>query len=94
MVKLSWAEGSRCAVRIAGFGMMRAAPVPWGAPGLPGRRVVVRDDVTAEPPAHCRLVSGHDLFEMVAWSDCTASNFYVRRSDTGKVLRSVVDLKI
>jgi len=33
----------------------------------------VRDDVTTEPPAHCRLVSGHDLFEIEAWSDCTAS---------------------
>src|SRR5437879_2179391 len=26
-----------------------------GAPGLHGVVVIVRDDVTAEPPAHCRL---------------------------------------
>src|SRR5438067_8659520 len=26
----------------------------------------------AEPPAHCRLVSGHDPFKMVAWFDCSA----------------------
>ena len=37
-----------------------------GAPGLHGVVVIVRDDLTAEPPAHCRLVSGHDPFEMVA----------------------------
>src|SRR5438094_2426161 len=29
--------------------------------------------LAAEPPAHCRLASGHDLFEMVAYSDCTAA---------------------
>ena len=27
-------------------------------------------DETTEPPAHCRLVSSHDLFEMVASLDC------------------------
>jgi hypothetical protein len=26
------------------------------------RRHFVRNDLTAEPPAHCRLVSSHDLF--------------------------------
>jgi len=41
------------------------------APGLHGVVVIVRDDLTAEPSAHCRLVSGHDLFEMVALFDCT-----------------------
>jgi hypothetical protein len=44
-----------------------------GAPGLHGAVVIVRDDLTAEPPAHCRLVSDHDLFEIVAYLDCTAS---------------------
>ena len=44
-----------------------------GAPGLHGVVVIVRDDLTAEPPAHCRLVSDHDLFEIVALLDCTAS---------------------
>ena len=34
------------------------------------------DDLTAEPPAHCRLVSGHDPFETVALPHCT-----VRASD-------------
>jgi hypothetical protein len=29
-------------------------------------------DLTTEPPAHIRLVSGHDLFEIVALLDCTA----------------------
>jgi hypothetical protein len=42
-----------------------------GAPGLHGVTVIVRRDQTTEPPAHYRLVSGHDLFEMVALSDCT-----------------------
>jgi hypothetical protein len=41
------------------------------APGLHGVVVIVRDDLTAEPSAHYRLVSGHDLFEMVASLDCT-----------------------
>jgi hypothetical protein len=40
-------------------------------PGLHGVVVVVRDDLTAEPPAHCRLVPGHDPFGMVASLDCT-----------------------
>ncbi|MGO9004180.1 MAG: hypothetical protein ACLQIQ_17400 [Beijerinckiaceae bacterium] len=33
--------------------------------------VIVRCDLTTDPPAHCRLVSDHDLFEIVAWLDCT-----------------------
>lgn len=40
--------------------------------GLHGVIVIVRGDLTAEPPAHCRLVSDHDLFEIVALLDCTA----------------------
>ena len=44
-----------------------------GAPGLHGVIVIVRRDQTTEPPAHYRLVSGHDPFEMVALSDCTAA---------------------
>jgi hypothetical protein len=31
------------------------------------------DDLTAEPPAHCRLVSDHDLFETVAYLDFIAA---------------------
>jgi hypothetical protein len=47
---------------------MRAAPCSLkGAPGLRGVTVVVRDDATAEPPAHCRLVSGHDPKRRVAY---------------------------
>ena len=30
------------------------------------------DDLAAEPPAHYRLVSGHDLFRDVACNNCTA----------------------
>ena len=45
-----------------------------GAPGLHGVVVAVRGDLTAEPPAHCRLVSDHDLFEIVVISNCTAAN--------------------
>ena len=57
-------------MRTARGNVMRAAPsFPCeGAPGLHGVVVVVRRDLTAEPPAHCRLVFGHDLFEMVASS--------------------------
>ena len=33
---------------------------PEGAPRLHGVAVIVRGDATAEPPAHGRLVSGHD----------------------------------
>ena len=36
------------------------------APGLHGVVVIVRDDLTAGPSAHRRLVSGHDRFAMVA----------------------------
>jgi len=42
-----------------------------GATWRRGRSAVMT--LTAEPPAHCRLVSGHDLCEMVAWLDCTPS---------------------
>jgi hypothetical protein len=46
--------------------MVLAAPCfLQGAPGLHGVVVVVRGDLTAEPPAHCRLVSDHGLFEIV-----------------------------
>jgi hypothetical protein len=48
-------------------------------PGLHGVVVIVRGDLTTEPPAHIRLVSGHDLFEMVASSDCTAWTGWARR---------------
>src|SRR5438128_2700077 len=52
--------------------MVLAAPdFPKGCAGATWRRVVVRDDLTTEPPAHYRLVSSHDRFKMVAWSDCT-----------------------
>src|ERR1700689_363781 len=53
--------------------MVLAAPsFREGAPGLHGVVVIVRGDLTAEPPAHCRLVSDHDLFEIVVLLDCTA----------------------
>ena len=53
--------------------VMRAAPSSReGRAGATWRRVIVRGDLTAEPPAHCRLVSDHDLFEIVVLLDCTA----------------------
>ncbi len=41
---------------------------PQSAPGLHGVVVIVRVDLPAAPPAHIRLVFGHDLFETVALS--------------------------
>jgi len=53
------------------FGMVLAAPFPSGAPGLHGAVVILCVMTRAtEPPAHCRLVSGHDPFEIVASFDC------------------------
>jgi hypothetical protein len=53
-------------VRTAMWKLVLAAPFfREGAPGLHGVVVAVRGDWTAEPPAHCRLVSDHDLFETV-----------------------------
>ena len=57
-------------MRIA-IGFDAGSTFPRGAPGLHGVIVNVRFDLTTEPPAHCRLVSGHDLFEMVASLNCT-----------------------
>ncbi len=60
-------------MRTAIWEVVRAAPSSLeGAPGLRGVASLVRGDLTTEPPAHCRLVSGHDLFEIGASSDCTA----------------------
>ena len=50
-----------------------------GCAGATWRRVVVRDDLTTEPPAHCRLVSDHDLFKIVASLDCTPRPRHARR---------------
>ena len=64
---------------------MRAAPSSReGRAGATWRRVIVRCDLTAEPPAHCRLVSDHDLFEIVVLLDCTAippSQFFCSAGD-------------
>ena len=62
------------------------------APGLHGVVVIVRDDLTAEPSAHCRLVSGHDLFEMVALHDYTLSSPWAsatRDGENGEVGRKL-----
>jgi hypothetical protein len=53
--------------------------------GLHGAVAIVRDGLAAEPPAHCRLVSDHDRFEIVAWKDCTVvdalrSNVMLRKT--------------
>ena len=54
---------------------MRAAPSSReGRAGATWRRVIVRSDLTAEPPAHCRLVSDHDLFEIVVFVNCTVQS--------------------
>ena len=46
---------------------------PEGAPGLHGVAIIVRGDATAEPPAHDRLVSGHDPRDS-GLSNCTQCN--------------------
>jgi hypothetical protein len=43
--------------------------------GEHGVVVAVRGDVTAEPPAPCRLVSDRDLFATVIYLDCTAATW-------------------
>src|ERR1035441_4009936 len=53
--------------------VMRAAPFPTGCAGATWLLSVVRLRETTDPPAHCRLVSDHDLFEIVASLDCTVS---------------------
>ena len=53
--------------------LMRAALLSQkGAPRLHGVASLCVGGETTEPPAHCRLVSSHDLFEMVASLDCIA----------------------
>ena len=62
---------------------MRAALLSLkGAPRLHGVASLCVDDETTEPPAHCRLVSSHDLFKMVASPDCIGllRAFLMRRS--------------
>ena len=58
-----------------------------GAPRLHGVASLCVGDETTEPPAHCRLVSSHDLFEMVASLDCIAWELVTenaRRGELGK----------
>jgi hypothetical protein len=62
--------------------VMRAAPFPAGCAGATWRLSVVCLRKTTEPPAHCRLVSDHDLFEIVALLDCTVS--MTARLDRGR----------
>ena len=67
------------------FGMMRAAPVPIGCAGATWRRChFVRNDLTAEPPAHCRLVSSHDLFLKTVAFRLYRSKFVSRASAAGE----------
>ena len=70
-------------MRIA-IGMMRAAPVPWEHRGYVAPPSLCVDDVGCQPPAHSRLVSGHDPFEIEALSDCTASNLADCNGERGK----------
>ena len=54
--------------------VLAASCFPQDTPELHGVGVVLALlTLTAELPAHCRLVSGHDPCEMVASLDCTAS---------------------
>ena len=63
----------------------RAAPSSReGRAGATWRRVIVRSDLTAEPPAHCRLVSDHDLFEIVVLLDCTVRPSTMTRESWGE----------
>ena len=51
--------------------LMRAALLSLrSAPRLHGVASLCVYDETTEPPAHCQLVSSHDLFEIVASPDC------------------------
>ena len=52
------------------------------APRLHGVASLCVHDETTEPPAHCQLVSSHDLFEIVASPDCIdlLHEFLMRRS--------------
>ena len=71
---------------------------PEGCAEATWRRVIVRDDETTEPPAHCRLVSSHDLFEMVAslivslWSMNSMTRGTRGRGATGEGAYSVHSL--
>jgi hypothetical protein len=85
VVAVSWSEGSRRAVRTAsGIWRGQRPPPVKGAPGLHGVLVIVRGDLTAEPPAHCRLVSDHDLFEIVVLLDCTVRPSTMTRESWGE----------
>ena len=53
-----------CASR---FGMMRAAPVPWERRGYGAPSPLCVYELVCQPPAHCRLVSGHDPCGMAAF---------------------------
>ena len=58
-----------------------------GTPRLHGVASLCVGDETTEPPAHYRLISSHDLFEMVASLDCIAREFVTesgRRWRTGE----------
>ena len=69
-------------MRTAMWKLVLAAPsFREGTPGLHGVVVAVRGDWTAEPPAHCRLVSDHDLFEIVVVLNCTAGTLAATGGD-------------
>ena len=72
-VAMSWAEGSRRAVRTAVGKWCWQRPVSRRVRrGYMASLSLCVDDLTAEPPAHCRLVSDHDLCEIVACSILSA----------------------
>src|SRR5712692_5987049 len=63
------------------------------APGLHGVVVIVRGDLTAEPPAHCRLVSGHDLRQDGGRAEIIPLNVMeraLRKTEGGKLSFPVV----
>src|SRR5947207_14911955 len=89
VVKHSWAERSRCAVRIAG-GMMRAAPVPLGAPELHGAVAIVRLWLRLpSPPLTAGSFPATIFFEMVASADCSARSYIFARRSGGNADRTL-----
>ena len=74
-------------MRIAGGNDAGSSRFQTGAPGLPGAVAMVRDGMAAEPPAHCRLASDRDLFEIVVIIDCNLSDPHEVASRWGRVRR-------
>src|SRR5687768_1865512 len=74
--------------------MMRAAPVPWGAPGLHGAVAIVRLWLwLPNPPLTAGSFPATILSRSMAFVDCTASILF-RRGGTGKDKGRSVDVSV